>query len=806
MRKHGLNKKQFVKIAVIIIMLLVIIQITLPSSNFISTISYATGTITLTFSENGITETVSGSGYKISQTTGTVTGNTLNTLTINESGIYRVNGSCTNGNIVIKKNVSGVTLILDNLTLDCSDTAPIVIKKSESETTSATIQLVGTSTITDSEDPDNEESINTTIADEFEGAAIKVKSGSELTIKGTGILNIDSSNCKNGIKGAATSSITINSGIINVNAAKNGISCDGNIIINGGTVNVISEGDGIKSEPDSDDTESDGTITINGGTININAQGDGIQATKKLYITNGDFNITTLDGYNSSNFDSDTMSCKGLKSSTNEQEDIESEIEITGGNFYLNTADDAIHSDYYVTITGGTFEIYTGDDGVHADTSLILGIDGGLERDPCITINSSYEGLEAGTVYIYSGKYYIISDDDGINAAGGSSNGSDPGNNGDSFKPGGNSQNQMGGNNNSNQSSSSSGSSEYAIYIYGGYIYINVEGDGIDSNGDIYIYGGTTEVWGMKSGGDNEPIDHDGSLIIQNATVFAGGTQGMECVHSGISSTNQSYIYSTNSYSVGKTIYVKNNSGSVEYHTTTPKNVNYLFYTSPNATSSYSFSTSSSATCSSGNAWNHTWDEGVVTTKPTENSNGIITYTCSTCGETERQTILYSASDYGIEIKLENKTNGIAMVDIGEESSTEDISTYISEGKFSVTCSSPCVVLITDDNGNTYSRISAVETEDENTYNFIFDLIDDLKVIVALKGDVNFNGSVNASDTMLINRSNLSSSLSAYRALSALEKEVADINGNGTVNAADAMLINRSNLSSSLSAYAALTW
>lgn len=60
----------------------------------------------------------------------------------------------------------------------------------------------------------------------------------------------------------------------------------------------------------------------------------------------------------------------------------------------------------------GKFAIQTGDDGAHADTSLILGTNGGsVERDPDITVSSSYEGLEAGTVYIYSGRYYVRASD-----------------------------------------------------------------------------------------------------------------------------------------------------------------------------------------------------------------------------------------------------------------------------------------------------------------------------------------------------------------------------------------------------------
>ena len=43
----------------------------------------------------------------------------------------------------------------------------------------------------------------------------------------------------------------------------------------------------------------------------------------------------------------------------------------------------------------------------------------------------------------------------------------------------------------------------------------------------------------MKTGGDNEPFDHDGTLEIYNATILAGGTRGMEYLHSGIDKINQ---------------------------------------------------------------------------------------------------------------------------------------------------------------------------------------------------------------------------------------------------------------------------
>ncbi|MGN0173239.1 MAG: carbohydrate-binding domain-containing protein, partial [Acutalibacteraceae bacterium] len=591
---------------------------------------------TLTFTESGITETVSGSGYSISGTA----------LTITSGGTYKITGSCSEGSIAVAKSLSSVVLMLDDLTLTSSTTAPIVVKSSSS----VTIHSDGTSTLTDAENPDDENSTDTAVADAFEGAAIKVKSGSSVTFCGDGTLNIDGSAVKNGIKGGATSSITFNGGTYNVTAANNGIAADGVLTFNAGTFTVDSDNDGIKSVPDSTDTDSSGSIFINGGTFDITVDGDGIQAETKLQINNGSFNITTLNGYNttgtklnsSSNgvFNADTMSCKGLKAS-GDRENIDNDIEINGGTFYLNTADDAIHSDVYAEIYGGTFTIYTGDDGVHADTSLTLGKEGSTyARNSDIKINQSYEGIEAGTIYVYQGRYYVVASDDGINAAGGSSNGTDPGQGGnDGFNPGG----RPGGPGQNNNSSSST--SDYNIYIYGGNIYVNCTGDGIDSNGGLYLYGGTATVFSQATGGDNSPLDSDGTCIIENATVFAAGTNPM---NENPTINNTAYLKQTTSRSANTVVDISSG-GSVVYSTQLLRNINYLLYTNPSGTS-FTLSTGSSVNSCKSDDWAHNWNSGEITTAATTETDGVKTYTCSSCGATETEMVkYYNASDYACD-------------------------------------------------------------------------------------------------------------------------------------------------------------
>ncbi|MBQ5399479.1 MAG: carbohydrate-binding domain-containing protein [Ruminococcus sp.] len=631
-----MKTKKLFSVILVLLMLLSVFPLTASA--------YSKEQATLTFTESGITETVSGSGYSIDGAS----------LKITSDGTYRITGSCSEGTVEVAKSLTNVTLILDNLTLSSSNTAPIIVKKSSS----VLMKLVGTSTITNNEDASKE----TTDPDNFEGAAIKVKSGSSLSIFGDGTLNAVG-NAKNAIKGGAESSLTVDGGTIKATAVNNGIGFDGSIVINAGTFDVTSGNDGIKSEPDEGDTASAGTVTINGGSFTINAQGDGIVAAEKLTVNNGTFDIKTLDGYKSSGFNKDTMSCKGLKASGNNNNETAptNELVINGGTFNLNTADDAIHSDGYCDITGGTFKIYTGDDGVHADATLTLGTENGYERDPEIYIYSSYEGLEGAVVNAYSGKYYVKASDDGINAAGGSSNGTQGQQGGDSFRPGGNRPGQ--GSFNPGGQSQSTGN--YSLNIYGGSFYVDCEGDGLDSNGALNLLGGDITVLSMRSGGDNSPLDADGTVTINGATVFAAGSRGMGV---NLSGSSQKAYTSSSSYNSGTVINVTS-SGTTLRSEKLVRNINYLLYSAPSL-GSCSVSTSASVDSCKSNAFAHNWDDGTT-------ENGVIKYTCQDCGAVERKSIAKSATvteyveDDTVITPTENTTVYTATFNTDEHASIE---------------------------------------------------------------------------------------------------------------------------------------
>ncbi len=436
----------------------------LPTSACAASSEYTTSNATLiSLTDSSAKASGKYTGYEIDGTD----------VSITAAGTYVFSGDCDNGSITVKKGVTGVTIVLNGLTLTNDDSAAITLNKAaEAEL----IAAAGTvNTVADTEGSNDE------------NAAVKVKSGATLAIGGTGTLTVDG-NAKNGIKGASDAVITVAEVKLNINAANDGLSCDDELTITGGTLNITAGGDAVKASPDTDDTENPdttslGNVTISGGTLTLNATEDGIQADGNLTISGGTFNVTANGGHTTTLTD-DSASCKGFKAGKT--------LTVTGGTLTVDSADDALHSNTDVTITGGTLTLATGDDAVHADNDLVVGTKGSSSTTtPKINITASYEGLEGTTVNVYSGDIDLVASDDGVNAA---------------------------------NSKIGERSDKFAINIAGGDLYIDAGSDGLDSNNDINITGGKVEVYGADAMMD-VAIDYDGTFTLSGGTLFGAGME-----------------------------------------------------------------------------------------------------------------------------------------------------------------------------------------------------------------------------------------------------------------------------------------
>lgn len=374
---------------------------------------------------------------------------------ITSDGVYTLTGEISG---YVKINTEGdVKLILDNVTIKNSNGPAIYVVSAKN----VYIELVGESTLEDGSSYSGyEEDVNASIY-----------SKDDLFITGSGTLNIKA-NYGDGI--VSKDDLTINSGTVNIDSKDDAIKGKDSVTIEDGIFTINAGGDGIKSTND-EDTEK-GNVVIENGTFNIKAGSDGIQSENNITIENGTFNIITAGGsksattYNewASNTSSADESAKGIKAGIN--------IMINGGTFELSTTDDGIHSNGNITINNGNITITSDDDAIHTD--------GMLEINNGTIALTAHEGLEATYVKINDGAINVVASDDGINAG--------------------------------------NKSSEYkaTIEINGGNITIKMgsgDTDGIDSNGNLYINGGTINITG------NSPFDYDGEAKYNGGTLIVNG-------------------------------------------------------------------------------------------------------------------------------------------------------------------------------------------------------------------------------------------------------------------------------------------
>ncbi len=281
-----------------------------------------------------------------------------NEVKISEAGTYIVTGICSDGNITVKKDTTGVVLVLKDLDLTSTKGATVSLNKGSE----VKLVIEGSVKLTDAEDPADENSTDTETADNFDGAAIKVKDGADVYITGTGKLTIDASSCKNGIKSGDEEGTVL--------------------VIDGPDITVTAANDAFNAGRD---------LTILSGNITISAGDDAVHADRILTIGNENGTGPNI---------SISTSKEGLEGTV---------INIYSGNTEVNSTDDAVNaanSDktyesemrYSVNIMGGTLNINSRGDGI--DSNQDVNLIGGT-----VTIQSASNGGEAGIDY--DGDYYV---------------------------------------------------------------------------------------------------------------------------------------------------------------------------------------------------------------------------------------------------------------------------------------------------------------------------------------------------------------------------------------------------------------
>lgn len=284
-----------------------------------------------------------------------------------------------------------------------------------------------------------------------------------------------------------------------------------------GTTNVISDGSQYVYETEGEDEPdasifTKGDLTINGsGRLEVTGNyQSGIRSKESLKVMSGDILINARGD--------------GLKG--------RDAVIIRDGNLDIRSGKDGIKSNNdedeekgYIWIDGGGILIAAEDDGIQAETALIV-------REGRITITESQEALAGKTVDILGGQIRANASDDGINAAASVA---------------------------TEQEKMQDQEGVYAR-IAGGELWINARADGIDSNGDLYMEGGTLYLSGPESNGDGI-LDYNGNASISGGTLAAAGSGGMMQTFGKDSTQPYLVVYYTETQKAGTTIQLTDASG-----------------------------------------------------------------------------------------------------------------------------------------------------------------------------------------------------------------------------------------------------
>lgn len=450
------------------------------------------------------------------------------TYTISEAGTYVITGTATDSRIIVDAGDDGnVHLILAGMSISNGTTAPIYVKTAKN--CRITLQDGTENTVTDSR------------SEETDTASSGTDTETNTDTNTASDTEADTDDSQEDLSAAIYSR--------------------SDLIINGSGTLTVKAGynDGIKSKDD---------LEIVSGTIAVDAADDGIVGKDSVSIADGTLTITS------------------------------------GGDGIKTTNDEDTSKGYFI-LDGGAVTIEAGDDGVDSTESAV--INGGT-----LTVAKCEEGLEALFIAVHDGTVDITASDDGINISDGAGSGDAAGGMGGGNAPSGGSGDTQsdssapgngagmhrggapGGGNAADGGNAFSGGGRMSgmaggqtidglLLIDGGRVTVDASGDGLDSNGSIYINGGYTIVSGSTQN-DNSALDYNGSCRVDAGVLLLSGTAGMAQYPD--TDSKLSTAYASVNVDAGTEVSAVDADGNELYSWTVDKDADLLQLAAPEITSS----------------------------------------------------------------------------------------------------------------------------------------------------------------------------------------------------------------------------
>lgn len=492
-------------------------------------LEYSKRDMDASFDESSATKiTLSGDSASVSGSGAAAEGSTV---TISTAGTYIVSGNLNDGSIAVTTSENDkVQIVLNSVKIVSSSGSAIDIQSADK------------CFITLAEGTQNSLSDGSAFASEDANACIYATC--DLTINGSGSLDV-SGNYRHGV--FSKDDLVVYGGSINVSAVEDGLNGKDSVKIGAGDISIDSGADGVKSSKST--SPEKGFVYVSGGSLSIDAEDDGVQAKTYLCIAGGAIEIDAADDALHSDLEG---ALNGGSTSVRSGDDAfhcETKLVVNEGSFVAETCSEGYEAEQ-VVVNGGDTNICALDDAMNASAADLSDDSESSDADTSTIAPSGEPGANAaqpdGSIGVPDASSANADSNGQQNTApqdAGQQDGATPpelpsddgaqgGQAGGAPSDLGQAPNVQGRMERGGQAPGGQGGAPGAsdsnclIQINGGKVVLDSQGDGVDSNGNVEITGGTLLVNGPSSDGDGA-FDYDGEATISGGTVLVAGAVGM---------------------------------------------------------------------------------------------------------------------------------------------------------------------------------------------------------------------------------------------------------------------------------------